>query len=56
MIPLLAGAKVYLSPKQDWYIAGLLGANFITAETTCYWVMIQHHQPSLQVTSTLVMR
>jgi hypothetical protein len=33
MIPLLAGVKAYLGYKQDWYIAGLLGANFITAET-----------------------
>ena len=33
MIPLLAGVKAYLSSKQDWYLAGLLGANFITAET-----------------------
>jgi hypothetical protein len=32
MIPLLAGVKVYLDNKQDWYIAGLLGANFITAD------------------------
>ena len=34
MIPLLAGVKAYLSPKQDWYLAGLLGANFITADYT----------------------
>ena len=34
MIPLLAGAKFYLSPKMDWYIGGLIGANFVTAKTT----------------------
>ena len=34
MIPVLAGAKFYFSPKMDWYIAGLIGANFVTAETT----------------------
>ena len=32
MIPLLAGAKIYFTPKQDWYIAALLGANFVTAD------------------------
>jgi hypothetical protein len=30
MIPVVAGVKVYLDPKQDWYIAGLLGASFQT--------------------------
>jgi hypothetical protein len=34
MIPLLAGVKAYLSSKQDWYLAGLLGANFVTAKTS----------------------
>ena len=34
MIPALAGVKFYFSPKMDWYITGLLGANFVTAETT----------------------
>jgi hypothetical protein len=34
MIPVLAGAKFYFSPKMDWYITGLLGANFVTAEST----------------------
>jgi hypothetical protein len=34
MIPALAGAKFYFTPKMDWYIAGLIGANFVTAETT----------------------
>ena len=34
MIPALAGAKFYFSPKMDWYITGLLGANFVTVETT----------------------
>ena len=33
-IPLLAGAKFYFSPKLDWYMAGLLGVNFVTAKTT----------------------
>jgi len=32
MIPLVAGVKAYLDYKQDWYIEGLLGANFITAK------------------------
>jgi len=30
MVPLLAGAKFYLTPKQDWYLAALIGANFLT--------------------------
>jgi hypothetical protein len=34
MIPLVAGAKIYFSPKLDWYIGALLGVNFVTAETT----------------------
>jgi hypothetical protein len=34
MIPLLAGVKAYLSPKLDWYFAGLLGVNFITKDYT----------------------
>jgi hypothetical protein len=34
MVPLLAGAKFYFTPKQDWYAALLLGANFITAESS----------------------
>ena len=34
MIPLVAGAKFYFSPKLDWYIGALLGVNFVTAETT----------------------
>lgn len=34
MIPLVAGAKFYFSPKMDWYFAGLLGVNFVTAENT----------------------
>jgi len=33
MIPLLAGAKFYFTPKLDWYMAGLIGVNFVTAET-----------------------
>lgn len=31
MIPLVVGAKFYFTPEQDWYMAGLLGVNFITA-------------------------
>lgn len=31
-IPLLAGAKFYFTPKQDWYLEALLGANFVTAD------------------------
>lgn len=34
MIPVLAGAKFYFSSNQDWYLAALLGANFVTAKTT----------------------
>jgi hypothetical protein len=34
MIPLVAGVKAYLSPKLDWYLAGLLGVNFITKDYT----------------------
>ena len=34
MVPLLAGAKFYFTPKQDWYMAGLLGVSFLTAKTT----------------------
>jgi len=34
MIPLVAGVKAYLSPKLDWYFAGLLGVNFITKDYT----------------------
>lgn len=30
MVPLLAGGKFYLSPKNDFYATALLGANFIT--------------------------
>lgn len=33
MIPVVAGAKFYFTPKQDWYMAGLLGVSFITAES-----------------------
>jgi len=33
MIPVLAGAKFYFSPKMDWYIAAVIGANFVTATT-----------------------
>jgi len=32
MIPLVAGVKAYLSAKLDWYLAGLLGVNFITKD------------------------
>jgi len=34
LIPLVAGIKAYLSPKLDWYIAGLIGVNFITKDYT----------------------
>jgi hypothetical protein len=34
MIPALAGVKFYFSPKMDWYITGLLGANFVEAEVS----------------------
>ncbi len=34
MVPLLAGAKFYFSPKQNWYIAALLGVNFTTANVS----------------------
>ena len=34
MVPLVAGAKFYFTPKLDWYMAGLIGVNFVTAKTT----------------------
>ncbi len=34
MVPLVAGAKFYLAPEVDWYIAALLGVEFVTAKTT----------------------
>ena len=34
MVPLLAGAKFYFTPKQNWYVAALLGVNFTTAKVT----------------------
>jgi len=34
MVPLIAGAKFYFTPKQDWYMAGLLGVGFLTGKTT----------------------
>jgi hypothetical protein len=34
MVPLLAGAKFYFTPKLDWYMTGLLGVNFVTAKKT----------------------
>jgi len=34
LIPLLAGAKFYFSPKNDLYAAVLLGANFITLDVS----------------------
>jgi hypothetical protein len=34
MVPLVAGVKAYLSYKQDWYFAGLLGASFQTYNYT----------------------
>ena len=34
MIPLLAGAKFYFTPKRDWYAVALLGVNFIDATRT----------------------
>jgi hypothetical protein len=33
IVPLLAGAKFYFTPKLDWYAAVLLGANFVTAKS-----------------------
>ena len=33
-IPLVAGAKFYFSPKLDWYIAALLGVDFVTVKST----------------------
>ncbi len=32
VVPLLVGAKFYFTPKWDWYIAGLLGVDFVTAD------------------------
>ena len=34
IVPLLVGAKFYFTPKWDWYIAGMLGVDFITADVT----------------------
>jgi hypothetical protein len=34
IIPLVAGAKFYFSPKLDWYIAALLGVDFVTVKST----------------------
>ena len=34
MIPLLAGAKFYFTPKLDWYMGALIGVNFVTGKTT----------------------
>jgi hypothetical protein len=34
IVPLIAGAKFYFTPKQDWYMTGLLGVSFLTAKTT----------------------
>ena len=34
MVPLVAGAKFYFTPKLDWYIGGLLGVEFVTAKAT----------------------
>jgi hypothetical protein len=32
MIPLVAGLKFYFATKNDWYLAALVGVNFITAK------------------------
>lgn len=34
IVPLLAGAKFYFTPKWDWYIAGMLGVDFVTADAS----------------------
>ena len=34
VVPLLVGAKFYFTPKWDWYIAGLLGVDFVTADAS----------------------
>jgi len=34
VVPLLIGGKFYFTPKWDWYIAGLLGVDFITANVS----------------------
>lgn len=33
-VPLLLGGKYYFTPKLDWYLAGLIGVNFVTVTTT----------------------
>jgi hypothetical protein len=33
MIPLVAGLKYYFTPKLDWYLAALLGVDFVTVKT-----------------------
>lgn len=34
IVPILAGAKFYVSPKQDWYLAALMGASITTLNTS----------------------
>lgn len=34
IVPLLVGAKFYFTPKWDWYLAGMLGVDFITADVS----------------------
>ncbi len=34
IVPLLVGAKFYFTPKWDWYIAGMLGVDFVTADAS----------------------
>jgi len=34
IVPLLVGAKFYFTPKWDWYITGMLGVDFVTADAS----------------------
>jgi len=46
MVPLIAGAKFYFTPKQDWYMAGLLGVSFLTLKTT--FLGVENTEPSTE--------
>jgi hypothetical protein len=34
IIPLLVGAKFYFNPKLDWYVAALIGVDFVSLDGT----------------------
>lgn len=49
-IPLMVGAKFYFSPKQNFYGAALLGANFVTAEVSYEDITGETHTSSASET------